>query len=84
MEGREGLEELTGVKMLFDEGGDEFDGLSHLLGIVDWILRVRRILLARWHDSAIKVLALILVTLPQEWKEFSLFNSKSFNLQLMS
>ena len=56
MKGREGLEELTGGRMWFDEGGDEFDGLSHLLG--DWILRVRRILLARRHDSAIEVLAL--------------------------
>lgn len=71
--GREGLEELTGVKMWFDKEGNEFDGLSHLLGIGDCILRVRRILLARRHDSAMDVLALTFLTFAEDWEDFSLF-----------
>lgn len=58
--------------MFLDEAGNESDGLSHLLGIVDWILWVPRILLARRHDSAINVLALIFETLPKDWEDFSL------------
>ena len=81
---RGGLEELTGVKMWFDEGGNEFDGLSHLLGIGDCILRVRRILLARQHDSAIDVLALDLSAGLGGGRISASLNSKTFNFQFTS
>ena len=72
--GRWGFAELTRVKMECDEGGNELDGLSHLLQIVDSILRVRRILLAKWHDSAIDVLALTLLTFSQDWEDWDDFS----------